>query len=464
MEENKLNINSKLLTGTIIYAIGNFGTKILSFMIVPMYTYYIASRDMGMYDLVNTTLNMLFPLLTLQIADAAYRWLIRGGGNEYKRCAFHVIIINSTLFVLIISIVNCLIKIPYYRYIPWTMITSAFLDVMQKMLRGINKQKLFALSGVLYTFIFLILNVIQICLLKRGVESLFTSTIFANMIVILVLLIKEPELRINILGDINIKLIKKMLGFSIPLVPNQLNWWIMSSSDRYIITMVMGAAANGIYSIAYKFPSLLQIILSLFNSSWQDISISESDNIKNDYSYLFELLYKVSFSLLFWLIPLTKIYINLFMNADYKNAAFYVAFLYLGTVFQGFSSFYGVGYLRDKNTKQASMTSIYGAMINLAVNVILIKFIGLHAAAFSTFMGFLAMWLIRQKQNKNILHIHIQWKKLLCYFFVSVAYAVICCITNTYIDIILTLFGIITFLICNRDLVLKFYSLLNIHL
>ena len=95
MEENKLNINSKLLTGTIIYAIGNFGTKILSFLIVPMYTYYIASSDMGMYDLVNTTLNMLFPLLTLQIADAAYRWLIRGGGNEYKRCAFHVIIINS---------------------------------------------------------------------------------------------------------------------------------------------------------------------------------------------------------------------------------------------------------------------------------------------------------------------------------------------------------------------------------
>ena len=110
------------------------------------------------------------------------------------------------------------------------------------------------------------------------------------------------------------------------------------------------------------------------------------------------------------------------------------------------------------------MTSIYGAMINLAVNIILIRFIGLHAASFSTFAGFLAMWLIRQKQNRNILNIHIQWKKILCYFFTSVVYAVICCITNTYIDVILTLFGVITFLICNKDLVLKFYSLLNNHI
>ena len=243
MKEKRANLSNKLLAGTIIYAIGNFGTKILNFLIVPMYTYYISSKDMGMYDLVNSTLNMIFPLLTLQISDAAYRWLIRGGGDEYKRCAFHVIIINSVLFIIILNVASWFIKIPYYRYIPWVMITSAFLDVMQKMLRGINKQRLFALSGVLYTFVFLVLNVFQVCIIKKGVDSLFTSAIIANLVVILIILILEPNLRVNVWKTINLKLIAKMLKFSVPLVPNQLNWWIMSSSDRYIITIAMGVAA-----------------------------------------------------------------------------------------------------------------------------------------------------------------------------------------------------------------------------
>ena len=215
MKEKRANLSNKLLAGTIIYAIGNFGTKILNFLIVPMYTYYISSKDMGMYDLVNSTLNMIFPLLTLQISDAAYRWLIRGGGDEYKRCAFHVIIINSVLFIIILNVASWFIKIPYYRYIPWVMITSAFLDVMQKMLRGINKQRLFALSGVLYTFVFLVLNVFQVCIIKKGVDSLFTSAIIANLVVILIILILEPNLRVNVWKTINLKLIAKMLKFSV---------------------------------------------------------------------------------------------------------------------------------------------------------------------------------------------------------------------------------------------------------
>ena len=105
------------------------------------------------------------------------------------------------------------------------------------------------------------------------------------------------------------------------------------------------------------------------------------------------------------------------------------------------------------------MTSIYGATVNLAINIMLIKFIGLHAAAFSTFMGFLVMWLIRQRQNRNILHIHIEWNIFLCYLFVSIMYSVICCKTDIYMDIILTILGFIAFLFCNKDLLSRFYSL-----
>ena len=449
MEKSK-----KLVSGMLIYAIGNFGTKLLSFFIVPLYTYYISTIEMGTYDLVNSTMSMLFPILTMQISDAAYRWLIRGGGDEYKKTAYQVVLANSCVMTLLLLCINHFVDVPYACYIAPVMVSNAILDVMQKMLRGVDNQRLFAISGVLYTFFFLLLNVIQIVKLRMGVTSLFISVIISNVIVTLYILSKEPKVRSNVFSMPDGHVIKKMISFSLPLVPNQLNWWVMSSSDRYVIAYFVGAAANGIYSIAYKFPSLLQIIIGLFNTSWQDVSIAETEKDGKYYSSVFKQLCRLSFSVLFFLIPLTKIYIVIAMNSEYKEAAKYVAFLYLGTVFQGFSSFYGVGYLRDKNTKQASLTSIYGAVVNLVVNLCLIEFIGIHAAAISTFLGFMGMWIVRERQNRKELGIEISLLDFSIYFFAAVVLAIVSIYSSLKADCILTTIGIIGFCVMNRKLIL----------
>ena len=65
--------NKALLVGTIIYGIGNIGTKFLSFLIVPLCTYFIQPGDLGDYDLLMTTVSLLSPLLTMKIYDATYR-------------------------------------------------------------------------------------------------------------------------------------------------------------------------------------------------------------------------------------------------------------------------------------------------------------------------------------------------------------------------------------------------------
>ena len=72
-----LKNNKELIKGIGVYAIGTFGTKILSFLIVPLYTYYIATDDMGVYDILTSTISLLTPIITMQISDAAYRWIIR---------------------------------------------------------------------------------------------------------------------------------------------------------------------------------------------------------------------------------------------------------------------------------------------------------------------------------------------------------------------------------------------------
>ena len=95
---------SKLATNTVIYAIGNFGTKILSYIMVLVYSYFITPDDMGYYDLVLTTISMLQPLIIFQINDGVFRFLIDSSEKKQKS-----IIGNSLKFLCFVFFVDFII-------------------------------------------------------------------------------------------------------------------------------------------------------------------------------------------------------------------------------------------------------------------------------------------------------------------------------------------------------------------
>ena len=450
------NKSQSLAKGMLIYAIGNFGTKILSFLIVPLYTFYISTEDMGVYDLLISTVNLLCPLITMQIADAAYSWIIRGTAKP-KDCiagSMTLLAFNSVVAVLVSCVVHSFYPIPHFGQFVLLMLSYNALSVIQKFLRGLKNQRLFAISGIVYTAIFLSLNVLQICVLRQGVESLLSSAFIANILTIAMIYLCEKQVRVNFLKKPDFKVIKAMLVFAIPLIPNQLNWWVINSSDRFIVTAFLGLSATGVFAIAHKFPSILQLVLSLFTTSWQDLAVADQEKPDAFYGDVFKRLYVIAFSLLLPVIPATRLVITWFMDSSYHAAANYVAFLYMGTVFQAFSSFYGVGYLRSKDTKQASATSIYGAVINILVHVSLVKVIGLQAASLSTFLGFLVMWLIREKQNRKELNIRIRWGHFLLCALPVLALSIASSYTNTMIDCILAGLGGVAFLVINHRFIL----------
>lgn len=408
--ETKTN---RLLKGILIYAVGDFGSKILTFLIVPLYTYYISPESMGTYDILLNTVGLLSPLITLQISDAAYRWLVDPDEENapYIRATLQLLLHNCLLAAFVILVINRFVSIPYCLYFLLTLLTTRCLNTVKKLVRGVGNQKLFAVSGIVYTLVYLALNIVQIVYLGRGVHSLFTSAVLANLLTLAFLFLSERQLRVNLLQKPEIKRLQAMLRYSTPLVPNLLNWWVINSSDRYIVRYFLGLAANGILSIAGKFPTALDMVIGLFSTSWQDISIADRGEIDGGenayYSGVFRSLYRLTLSLLWFLIPVTKVYILLTMEKGYAGAADIVAFYYLGSVFRGFSSFYGVGYLRSGHTRKAFQTSVVAAVVNVVVHLGTISFLGLQAAPLSTFIAFFTMWIIRQRHNQEELGIRI---------------------------------------------------------
>ena len=460
MDNKQIKRNNKaLLTGPIVYAIGNLGTKILTFLIVPLYTYYISTSDMGEYDLLITGVGLLSPIISLRISEATYNWMIKQTkSNEVCiKSTYNYLLKSCALSVIVVGIIGRFIHIWNLKLFLVILILDPVLETTQKILRGLKKQKLFAASGIIYTGILVTLNFLTVCVMKLGVTSLLVNTIISQLVSIALICIFEKRMRCLTVAVEKRTLLetqREMLKYSMPLVPSTLSWWVMSVSDRYVVRFFLGSSFNGIYAIATKFPSVLQTFFVLFNNAWTDMALANLHSKEENSKYvsnLFEKMYMFSFSTIFCLIPVTKVVTQIILSVDYKIGSIYIGFLYLGAIFQGFSTFASVGYLQNKKTVRAATSSLAGAIINLLVDFILIKSVGLFAAALSTYAGFLVMWLVRMYDIRNDWPIAVNIPKFTIMTLVATAIATVTIWTTVEIDAIMTvLFGVL-FIALNKN-------------
>ena len=457
--ESETRNNKELLEGTVIYLIGSIGTKILNFLIVPMYTYYINKSDMGEYDLLLTIVSLLSPIISLRISEATYNWLIKKNESDEIciKATYNYLFKSSIISLIIMVCVSRVITIWNFKLFIIILILDPILETSQKILRGLKNRKLFAISGMFYTALFVGLNFLSICWLKKGVESLLVNTIISQICTICLIFLLEKRMCYlqELVNRNELKLVQKdMLKYSVPLVPSTLNWWVMNASDRFIIKLFLGTAYNGVYAVVTKFPSILQTIFVLFNNAWTDMALANinSSGEKNEYvSKIFEKMYVFSFSFVTCLIPITKIVTQFILSQDYKVASIYIGFLYLGSVFQGFSAFVSVGYLHNKMTTRTAMTSIIGALVNITINILLINTLGLFAATISTFVGFFAMWLVRMYDLRRVWPIRIKKIKFTLMLLLTIFVATITIKTNVFEDLMIAIISGIYLLVCNLD-------------
>ena len=101
-------------------------------------------------------------------------------------------------------------------------------------------------------------------------QGLLISTLVAQLLTLFYLVFSSKAWEYISLNLIQLKVFKRVSTYSIPLVPNNLAWWIINASDRTIVAHFLGTAANGIYSIANKFPNVFINFYDILNLSWTE--------------------------------------------------------------------------------------------------------------------------------------------------------------------------------------------------
>lgn len=450
-----------LVKNTIIYSLGNFGSKILSFLLLPFYTYYLSTNDYGKFELISTTVLLLAPIITFQIYDGLYRYLLDSKSKEEASNiisnSFFITMRNMIIFNLLYLIIIQFKSFSYEYLILLQIDFSILSGLWAQIARGLKKNVEYSLSGIIATIVILISNILFITVMNLRVGALIISNTLSFIFIIIYL---EGKLKIRryIKLKFHSKIIKrKLVAFSLPLIPNVISWWFMNVSDRYFLAFYKGITANGIYAISNKFPSILIMLNSIFYLAWQESAISEYEaKDRNDfYTRMFNILMNLEFTGVIGLLAFTKFIMKFMVNAKFQSAWAFIPFLYMGTIFNSFSSFYGTGYLSSKDTIGAFYTSFIGGIVNVILNVILIPIIGIQGASFSTMIAFLVMWITRLYQTRKYFKININFKSLILLSLLSIIFIFLYYRSGKLVEGIMMISSIIIFFEFNKSPVNK---------
>ncbi len=414
-----MNKKKQLAKNTIIIFFGRVCTQLISFFLLPLYTSYLATKEYGTVDLIQTYVTLLVPIITLELEMSIFRFLIDSRKSEKETNKlisnnFFILGISLSIFSILYIIVSSIVTIPYRWLILVDIIVCVLSGNFLQVARGFGKTLDYAISCILTGLTTVISNIILICFVHMQAEGMIISMALANFMCSLYLFI-----RLKLYSKINFKIvdfkqIKEMYKYSLPLIPNGISWWIVNVSDRSIISIVLGASANGLYAISNKFPTIISSLTGVFNLSWSESAALHINSSDRDefFSDITNTVLRLFMALGVGMLACMPFVFPILIDVKYNDAYNYIPFLVLGTVFNVAICLYSQVYLAKKLSKQVASTAIVGAIINILINVIFIKQIGLYAAAISTMISYFVMMIYRHFDLKKYVNIKIE-KKLI---------------------------------------------------
>lgn len=411
MSNNKYK---ELLSNTFIFALGSFGSKLISFFLVPLYTNVLTTEQYGITDLIITCANFVVPVISIVIQDAVLRFILSGKYNQGIVCknAFFVLTVGSLAALGLIPLCNYYAPLSeWHWYIYVIIVTNSISNVVYAYARSIDKNKVYAVAGLINTLFLAGLNIVLLLVFNLGVEGYLLSNILAHIVSIVFLLIATGAIRDMRNAKIDIPLLKQMMAFSAPLIVNNISWWFLNSSNRILIQEYCSIEELGLFTAASKIPNLLSVITSIFSAAWTASSIKEyeRDSDKTFFSNIFKMYSLILFFGSSVVMLVLKWFMKIYVGEAFFASWKYVPFLLIGTVFFSFSTFYESIYQALKKSGQGAISTLIASGVNLLITLLLIKYVGVLAASISVFLSYLLLTLIRMYDSRKFFDFKVQY-------------------------------------------------------
>lgn len=457
-----------LIKNTAIVTIGKICTQLISFFLLPLYTALLTTEEYGVVDLLNTLINLIVPILILQLDQGTFRYLIDCRDNIKKQnqlltVTIYFAISQIIIYTLFFILINPWIHNEYKYFLLFNLIFSLLSSVLLQISRGVGDNSRYAMGSFCAGSSTVILNVLLVAVFRFGAYGMLFSSLIGNAICTLYIFF-SLNLHKRIKREFYCQdILIKLLRYSVPLIPNVISWWVITASDRIIISTFMNLSANGIYSAANKFSGVITTLYSVFNLTWTEsaaINI-ESEDRDSFFSKILDIVVRLFGSICLLTISLMPFIFPIMINNKFQDAYMQIPILVIATMFNIMISFYGSIYVAKKKTKEIAKTSVFAALINIVINCILIKYIGLFAASLSTAIAYFVMLIYRgidsQKYVKLKIRPSLLYSMLLCYIICIISFY----LNYNFLNIFIALLSLIYVIYINTKNILHIISLIK---
>lgn len=405
----------KLASNTIIFAIGTFSSKVLSFLLMPFVTRMMGTGDYGSADLVQQTVNVLIPIVTLQVNSAALRFSLDNAKNKADvfTVGVRTTVIGFIVFLLF-SYPISLITIndfnlgEYILLIIIFVLISGFRQLCQQFVRGSGYVKLFAVDGIISTATTLLFTILFLGPFKWGVTGYILAIIASDACSVLFFTV-TAKLYLYLKPKLNEKTIaSQMLKYCVPLIPTVILWWIINVSDRYMVTYFVSSSANGLYTAASKIPNFVILFSQIFIDAWQLSAVDEQEN-KEERQRFFTKVFRVYSAGVFavgsGLILLCQLITKILVSDAFYDSWQYVPILIIATTYSCIVNFLASVYMAEKKSVMSLLTASSGAVTNIALNFVFIPIMGANGAALATVCAFVVVFITRGINTRKYIKI-----------------------------------------------------------
>jgi O-antigen/teichoic acid export membrane protein len=451
-----------LAKNTLILSFGKFSNQLITLCLLPVYTSYLAPSEYGLLELALTYTALLAPILSMQLETTAFRYLIDTRDNvklkkQIISYTFKIISLASVAFVLVMTPILYVLNIKYGYLIIFNIVTSIYLSLFMQYARGLGRNGIFTLASISTSIILLGYTIFSLLILKQGLMGIFIAIALSNIVGVIYIYF-TMNIGSYFINEKNVSLQKEMFKFTTPLIPNSASWWVIGASDKTIVAIILGLSANGIYTVSAKYSAILSSIFIVFGLALTESITMHIDSIDSSQfiTNIFNLSLKFFAGLGMVLIAACPYVFRIFIGEEYRSAELYVPLLVTAAVFSVVVGIYSSVYVAKRDTKKIVYANASTAIINILLTLLLIRFIGIFAAALATLLSYMLVALFRYSDIKRYVDIRIEkyllLKISLAYSFLFVAFY---CGSDS-IRAITLLLSLIGFLLLNLGLVKLF--------
>ena len=455
------NRGSKFMKDIGVYAIGNIGSKLITFLMVPMYTYFVHdTSDFGYYDICLAVCLLLIPFVTLQLRDGAFRFLLDcDSDTQRKRIVTFVsrtMVSTMSLTLVIAGAIALFTNIQYLGYAVGLLIAMSLQEVYSQVFRGLGNNRAFVAVGILSALGIGVFSILFVAGLGWGIKGIFLANIIARILALIVVEARVRLITFHTSWKIDSRQVAHdIIRYTLPLLPGSLCWWLTGSSDRLFISHFLGLDVNGVYAVAIRFTGIIYTLAIIFYQAWQETAILQYNSPDRDsfFSKMFNSYIFLLAGILVGYVFMLKVNYGWLVASEYRESLSFIYPLGLSAVIFAIAAFFDMGYQCAKDTKRTLPAIVLAAIVNVALNFTLIKPLGVYGVILTLLVTYLVLVIYRWHDMRRYFVLKINRRTLVPIAIILLSAIPFYYCHNTLLDITFMLIALVCIAAsCSRDL------------